>query len=103
MSETAVSAQALITNPTGLHARPCIKLTKIAKASGGEIYPVERLAEDFVRGVAANKALIVAPSRARLTWWLHRLLPAQVEKVANRLANWARREAENLERAAGIT
>ena len=37
MSETAVSAQALITNPTGLHARPCIKLTKIAKASPAQV------------------------------------------------------------------
>ena len=33
ISETAISAQALITNPTGLHARPCVKLTRIAKAS----------------------------------------------------------------------
>ena len=37
MSETAISAQALITNPTGLHARPCIKLTKIAKASPAQV------------------------------------------------------------------
>ena len=37
MSETAVSVQALITNPTGLHARPCIKLTKIAKASPAHV------------------------------------------------------------------
>jgi len=37
MSEAAVSAQALITNPTGLHARPCIKLTKIAKSSPAHI------------------------------------------------------------------
>lgn len=37
MSETTVSAQALITNPTGLHARPCIKLTKIAKASPAQV------------------------------------------------------------------
>jgi NAD(P)-dependent dehydrogenase (short-subunit alcohol dehydrogenase family) len=72
----------------------------LSKASGGEIYPVERLAEDFVRGVAANKALIVAPARARVTWWLHRLLPSAVEKGALRLATWARREAEKIERAA---
>lgn len=71
----------------------------LTKASGGEIYPVERLAEDFVRGVAANKSLIVAPRRARFTWWVHRLLPAQVEKVTLKLAAWARAEAEKMERA----
>lgn len=37
MPEKAVSAQALITNPTGLHARPCIKLTRIAKASPAHV------------------------------------------------------------------
>ena len=37
MSEATISAQTLITNPTGLHARPCIKLTKIAKTSPADI------------------------------------------------------------------
>jgi NAD(P)-dependent dehydrogenase (short-subunit alcohol dehydrogenase family) len=72
----------------------------LTKASGGEIYPVEQLAEDFVRGVAANKAMIVAPRRARATWWLHRLLPSQLERVTLRLAAWARQEAQKIERAA---
>ena len=37
MSDALITAQALITNPTGLHARPCIKLTKIAKASQAHV------------------------------------------------------------------
>lgn len=37
MSEATISAQTLITNPTGLHARPCIKLTKIAKSSPAHV------------------------------------------------------------------
>jgi short-subunit dehydrogenase len=71
----------------------------LTKASGGQIYPVEKLAEDCVRGVRQNKALIVAPRRARITWRLNRLLPGQVEKAASRLAFWAKREAERVERA----
>lgn len=37
MSNAPVTAQALITNLAGLHARPCIKLTKIAKASPAHV------------------------------------------------------------------
>ena len=63
----------------------------------GEIYPVEDLAAELVAGIAANKSYIVAPRRARMAWWIHRLLPAVVEKNAIRLVNWAVREAERLE------
>ena len=37
MSNAPVTAAALITNQAGLHARPCIKLTKLAKASPAEV------------------------------------------------------------------
>ncbi|MEZ5185437.1 MAG: SDR family oxidoreductase [Candidatus Nanopelagicales bacterium] len=63
----------------------------------GEIYPVEDLAEDLLRGISENKACIVTPRRARLAWWLHRLLPSYLEKNAVRLVDWARREAEKLD------
>lgn len=72
--------------------------TLLTKASGGQIYPVEDLAQDILRGVRENKALIVAPRRARMAWRLNRLLPGQVEKAASRLALWAKREAERVER-----
>jgi phosphotransferase system HPr-like phosphotransfer protein len=37
MSDPRVFAgEALITNPTGLHARPAVKLTKLAKSSACE-------------------------------------------------------------------
>ncbi len=88
------------TGPEGLAPHEGVSARDLlTKASGGEIYPVEKLAEDFVRGVAANKSLIVAPRRARFTWWVQRLLPAQVENVTLRLAQWARQEAEKIERA----
>ncbi len=67
-------------------------LTKAA----GSIYPVEDLARDLLKGMRANKALIVAPRRARASWWLNRLLPGQFEKAASRLAFWAKREADKL-------
>lgn len=68
----------------------------LMKAAGGQIYPVEDLARDFVKGVAANKALIVAPRRARMAWRVNRLFPGQLEKAASRLAAWAKREADKL-------
>ena len=37
MSEAPVTAAALIDNHAGLHARPCIKLTKIAKSSPAQV------------------------------------------------------------------
>jgi NAD(P)-dependent dehydrogenase (short-subunit alcohol dehydrogenase family) len=43
---------------------------------GGPPYPPQRLAEDVLRGVAANQAIIVAPASARLVWRLWRWLPA---------------------------
>lgn len=68
----------------------------LARATGG-IYPVEDLVADLLAGVAANKAYIVAPRRARIAWWIHRLVPSYLEKNANRLVSWARREAEKLD------
>lgn len=69
----------------------------LTKASGGEIYPVEDLAQDFLRGVRANKTLIVAPRRARMAWRFYRLLPGPFENVAFRLAAWAQREGQRLD------
>ena len=63
----------------------------------GEIYPVEDLAAELVAGIAANKSYIVAPRRARMAWWIHRLVPAVVEKNAIRLVSWAVREAGRLD------
>jgi phosphotransferase system enzyme I (PtsI) len=37
MSHAVIAAEALITNPTGLHARPAVKLTKLAKSFAAAI------------------------------------------------------------------
>ncbi len=47
----------------------------------GPLYPPERLAEDVLRGVEANRAIIVAPARARLAWRLWRFLPGVTSRV----------------------
>ncbi|HNL51973.1 MAG TPA: SDR family oxidoreductase [Actinomycetota bacterium] len=73
-------------------------LTKAA----GEIYPVEDLVADLLRGIDRNQALIVTPRRARLAWWVQRLVPSYLEKHAGRLVGWAKREAERVERAASM-
>lgn len=51
----------------------------LERAAGGA-YPPERLAEDVLRGIARNDAVIVAPRRAEAAWRIHRLLPRVVER-----------------------
>jgi len=59
-------------------------------ASGGQAYPPERLAEDVLRGVERNRAIIVSPSRARTAWILNRIAPRLVERLNARELAWAR-------------
>ncbi|HQR78846.1 MAG TPA: SDR family NAD(P)-dependent oxidoreductase [Actinomycetota bacterium] len=85
--------------PSDLPAHDGVSARDLLTKAAGSIYPVEDLVADLLAGIAANKACIVAPQRARLAWWLHRLLPSLLENNARRLADWARREGERLERA----
>ena len=45
---------------------------------GGEPYPVDKLAEDAIRGVEGNRALIITPRRARTAALLYRLAPSVI-------------------------
>jgi NAD(P)-dependent dehydrogenase (short-subunit alcohol dehydrogenase family) len=45
---------------------------------GGEPYAVDKLAEDAIRGVERNRALIIAPRSARTAALLYRLAPSLV-------------------------
>jgi NAD(P)-dependent dehydrogenase (short-subunit alcohol dehydrogenase family) len=85
--------------PSDLSPNESVSARDLLTKAAGSIYPVEDLVEDLLAGVAANKAYIVAPRRARLAWWIHRLLPGQLEKNAHRLVAWARREADKVEQA----
>jgi NAD(P)-dependent dehydrogenase (short-subunit alcohol dehydrogenase family) len=50
-----------------------------------------RLAQDVLRGVARNRALVVAPARARATWRLQRLSPALMDRMLTRYVRASRR------------
>jgi NAD(P)-dependent dehydrogenase (short-subunit alcohol dehydrogenase family) len=50
------------------------------------LYPPERLAQDVLKGVDRNKALIVTPASARLQWWVNRLAPGPVDRGTTALA-----------------
>jgi NAD(P)-dependent dehydrogenase (short-subunit alcohol dehydrogenase family) len=56
----------------------------------GPAYPPERLAEDVLRGVERNRAIIVAPARARTAWFTQRIAPQLVERLLGRELEWAR-------------
>ena len=64
-------------------------LTKIM----GRAYPPEALAEDVVRGVAANRAFIVSPRHARIPWYLYRLEPRLILEAGPRFMRSAVRSA----------
>ena len=83
--------------PEDLAAHAGVSARDLLTKAAGRIYPVEDLARDFVAGIEANKALIIAPGRARASYWLHKLLPSQFEKAASRLVDWAKREASKLD------
>lgn len=50
------------------------------RAHVGKEYAVEKLARDALRGIARNRALILAPAKARAAWRLTRLAPGVVER-----------------------
>lgn len=54
---------------------------EIATKIQGKLYDVDELAQDIVRGLARNTAVIVAPASARVTWRANRLAPALVRKA----------------------
>jgi NAD(P)-dependent dehydrogenase (short-subunit alcohol dehydrogenase family) len=63
-----------------------------AHSTRGPAYPPERLAEDVLRGVERNRAIIIAPARARAAWLANRISPRLVERIYARELDWVRRE-----------
>jgi NAD(P)-dependent dehydrogenase (short-subunit alcohol dehydrogenase family) len=62
------------------------------RMGGGRLYPSQRLALDVLRGVEANRAIIVAPASARLAWRLWRLLPTTTSRALARRYEQERRQ-----------
>ena len=73
-------------NPSDLpptRPRPSARTLAAATALGRPVAP-DAIAEAAVRGIERNKALIVAPRRARLAWSAYRFAPALVERLVAR-------------------
>ncbi|HTY97182.1 MAG TPA: SDR family oxidoreductase [Solirubrobacteraceae bacterium] len=62
------------------------------RSNRGPAYPPERLAEDVLRGVERNRAIIVAPARARTIWLANRIAPGLVERLLTRELKWVRQK-----------
>ena len=66
--------------PPSVASSPTIRETLVK--GGVRIYPADRLAEDTLRGLERNKAVLVIPSEMHRTWLLFRLVPGLVESKA---------------------
>lgn len=66
--------------PPSIAASPPIR-EALVKA-GVRIYPADRLAEDTLRGLERNKAVLVIPNEWHRNWLLSRLVPGLVERKA---------------------
>ena len=69
---------------TGLSVPPSMRRTETRAwltRMQGRPYSAAHLAEDILRGVAANHALIVAPGRARWAWRFWRVLPSLMLRI----------------------
>jgi NAD(P)-dependent dehydrogenase (short-subunit alcohol dehydrogenase family) len=75
-------------NPTGLKELPWVpNVRRYLTRLGGTPYPVERMVEDALAGIARKQGQIVVPARARVSAWLYRMLPGLVQgEVAKALA-----------------
>ena len=54
------------------------------KTQGGKAYDADRLARDTLRAVERNRAILVKPTVAQAQWWLARLTPALMNRMAMR-------------------
>ncbi len=62
----------------------------LVHANRGPAYPPEKLAEEILRGVAQNRAIIVVPARARIAWLANRIAPRLIERRSARELKWVR-------------
>jgi short-subunit dehydrogenase len=53
-------------------------------------YAPDRLAQDILRGIDRNTALVIAPASARVAWYLWRYAPFVVNRMVARQVAWQR-------------
>jgi NAD(P)-dependent dehydrogenase (short-subunit alcohol dehydrogenase family) len=63
----------------------------LALRVSGRLYDADALARDILAGVDRDRAIVVAPRRARAIWLAHRVSPALVERSNRGLVAWSRR------------
>lgn len=74
------------------HEAPITSMRAYSSAMGvRRFYPADRFAEDVLRGLARNRALIVGPSSARISWRLWRLAPELMIKLSIVATRWQER------------
>jgi NADP-dependent 3-hydroxy acid dehydrogenase YdfG len=73
-------------------ATPVLTGREYMAAVGLKPIPADRFAHAALRGVARNRAVIVAPASARAVWYLQRLAPSLVERVGRRTARRINRD-----------
>ncbi len=54
------------------------------QAQGGKPYDADRLARDTLRAIERNKPILVKPTVAQAQWWLARLTPGLMNRMAMR-------------------
>jgi NAD(P)-dependent dehydrogenase (short-subunit alcohol dehydrogenase family) len=54
------------------------------------LYSADRLAQDILRGIDRNAALVIAPASARVAWYLRRYAPFVVNRIVARQVAWHR-------------
>lgn len=60
----------------------------------------DAFAQAVLRGMDRDDAVIIAPTQARLQWWVYRLLPGVVERRSRAGAAWARARYRQAQAAA---
>lgn len=101
MSEAPIRAEIEITNPTGLHARPAVKLTKLAKSFGASIELAFAADGPWIDAKSVVKVMALkAPQGA----WLHfSASGSDAAKAIAALADLVRRDFDEGPHAAGGT
>ena len=77
--------------PDDLPKSPAARHTReFSRHVQSRFYPADRMAQDIVRGLDRNAALVVAPASARLAWRIWRYTPLVANWMTARHVAWAR-------------
>jgi short-subunit dehydrogenase len=63
---------------------------EVARHFQPRLYSPDRLAQDILRGIDRNAALVIAPASARVAWYLRRYAPFVVDRIVARQVAWQR-------------